>query len=536
MIAGNSLNMNASIRWTEKDSMFKRTDRSRECFGSDTTINLWRGERLGLAAMFTADCHTGRLAARIESTAPSPVSADTYFIDYVLTDSYSGCEHPDATLPAFEVGDALVKSTSSEISKGTSRYLWATIDAPHDMVPGSHRLRLIVSDKYKGTDLDTLNLTVNVLDRTLPKPHDQNFFLNFWQQPYAISRYYGVEPWSDRHLELLKPYARLLARAGQKVVTTILFYEPWGVQSNDRFLPMVETTLGKDGKWKYDYSAFDRYVGFMADNGIDQYIECFSMIPWNMSFRYMDEASGEYRFLTCGTGDQEYSDLWTPFLKSFERHLKKNGWLDKTMLAIDERGLADMQNALAIAKAAAPGLKFSLAGDYHPEIADDMTVLTLKLGDPCPDGVMKERERKGLTSLYYTCCSSPEPNIFTNSNPTDAAYLPVSCIANGGEGYLHWSFSNWTDDPLNDSRFFLYTPGDTYCVYPDGGSSVRLERLIEGIHIAEKIRILLTSLDEEKKSVLLKALEPFAGLEPPAFADRLRNYKELLNVISEVEN
>ena len=49
---------------------------------------------------------------------------------------------------------------------------------------------------------------------------------------------------------------------------------------------------------------------------------------------------------------------------------------------------------------------------------------------------------------------------------------------------------NWTDNPLDDSRFKLFAPGDTYFIYPEGRSSVRYERLVEGIQLSEKARLL----------------------------------------------
>ncbi len=61
----------------------------------------------------------------------------------------------------------------------------------------------------------------------------------------------------------------------------------------------------------------------MADNGIDGIIECFTMIPWEMNFRYFDESAGEYRFLKTTTDTPEYRDLWLNFLKAFASHLKR---------------------------------------------------------------------------------------------------------------------------------------------------------------------------------------------------------------------
>lgn len=527
----------AKLRFTDKDQLFKRTEVRATEAHTDTVVTLWRGERGGIASRFKADRNTGRLAVRIENAGARelPKGFTAHFIDNLLTNSWQACGYPPDTLPAFEVADALVKPTASELSQGSVRYVWTTLDVPHDAAPGDYDMSLIVSDVYAGRDLDTLGIRVKVADRTLPKPADQKFYLDFWQQPYAISRYYGVKPWSDEHLELMRPYAQMLARAGQKAVTTILFYEPWGVQSNDKFEPMVETILGKDGKWRYDYTVFDRYVEFMEENGISELIECFSMIPWDMSFRYFDEGSGGYKYVKRRTSDAAYSELWTPFLQSFERHLKEKGWLDKTVLAIDERGLKDMQNAMAVAKKAAPGLKFSLAGNFHPEIADAMSIYTLTLGDPFPEGELEKRRERGEVSMYYTCCSSPEPNIFSNNDPIDAAYIPVFCTANGADGYLHWAFTNWTDNPLADTRFYMFAPGDTYCVYPDEGSSLRWERLIEGIQTSEKIRLLKEEFTQkgetEKLKKLEEALQPFVAPEPPSAAQRKADYHALQEAI-----
>ncbi len=58
------------------------------------------------------------------------------------------------------------------------------------------------------------------------------------------------------------------------------------------------------------------------------------------------------------------------------------------------------------------------------------------------------------------------------------------------DGYLHWSWINWPESPLTDTRFFLFGAGDTFFYYPGNRPSIRFERLIEGIQQFEKIQIL----------------------------------------------
>lgn len=80
-------------------------------------------------------------------------------------------------------------------------------------------------------------------------------------------------------------------------------------------------------------------------------------------------------------------------------------------------------------------------------------------------------------------------------------------MAAGLDGYLHWSYNSWTEHPLTDSRFRTWPAGDTYVIYPDGRSSIRFERIKEGIQDAEKIRILREKFTAGSDTVKLQKLE-----------------------------
>ena len=89
-------------------------------------------------------------------------------------------------------------------------------------------------------------------------------------------------------------------------------------------------------------------------------------------------------------------------------------------------------------------------------------------------------------------------------------------------------------DPIRDSRFRKWAAGDTYLVYPEGRSSIRFERLVEGIQDWEKIRSLKTEFsgDDAKLQTLHDLLEPFRS--PVAFdgwEQTLRNARATLNTL-----
>lgn len=489
--------VNAQLTWASKDIHYQPDTPLPTTIVADTLIHAWRGERVGALALI----HVPKgQSAVCTATVSGQLPAQAAFVGYVLTDNFRACgTHPD-TLPTWRVPDLIDTKAGSIHLSGESRPVWVTVEVPRDAAPGHYRETLSV-DGYN------INLDIAVSDMTLPEPGKQAFHLNLWQQPYSVARFGNVEPWSKEHFELLKPYARYLARAGQSTVSAILFFEPWGVQSNDLFLPMVETIKKADGTWAYSYDIFDRWVQFMADNGVDGLIECFTMIPWEMNFRYYDKATEEYKFLKTTTDTPEYKDLWVNFLKAFASHLREKGWFDRAMISMDERKLSDMLNAYAIIREAEPEFKVSLAGNYHPELADKLYSYTILLTEAFPPGTAEARRTEGMITNLYTCCSRPEPNLFSNNSPADAAWIPLYCTATGHDGYLHWSFMNWTDDPLTDTRFKLFAPGDTYFIYPEGRSSVRYERLVEGIELSEKVRLLRDKFIAEDDAASLSALE-----------------------------
>lgn len=530
--------------WTSKDVLYTKRDVPATPLVQETVVHAWRGERVGVEALLYTPVAIPSIGMRLtswskEGKSLSPQGCEARFLNFVLTDEYNKCGNHPTDLPAYLVPDVIDLEGTKMLEACTVRPVWCTLEIPRDIESGVWQTALEVYDAATQQTLRTLRLSIHVKEHTLPLPADQQFNLNMWQQPYAASRYYGVKKWSDEHLAVLRPYMERLARAGQTVVTTILFYEPWGDQSHDKFDPMVETIKRKDGTWAYDYTLFDRYVEFMASCGIYRQINCFSMVPWDMNFRYFDEATGAFAYLKTKTSTEEYRELWTSFLIALADHLREKGWYDKTCIAMDERSLDDMQRAYDIAQAAVPGIKMALAGNYHTELADKLYDYCVALNQFFTADELAARNAKGCVTTAYTCCAEPKPNLFSNSQPVEGTYLPLYCIANGFNGYLHWSWMNWAEEPLLDTRFRLFASGDTYLIYPGNRSSVRFERLIEGIAAYEKICILRNEYMAQGRTDALEALEAaVANCKSPDYAsteELAQKVNRLLTLLNEVK-
>lgn len=183
--------------------------------------------------------------------------------------------------------------------------------------------------------------------------------------------------------------------------------------------------------------------------------------------------------------------MWRPFLRDFEAHLDAKGWLGKSCVAMDERSPETMDAAIGLLRSAAPGLGIAMA-DNHASYKryTDLDDVCVQIDCRVADEDLARRRRDGLLTTYYVCCSSAFPNTFTFSEPWEAVYMAWFAAACGYDGMLRWSYNSWPADPVRDSRFTAWPAGDTYLVYPDARSSIRFERLREGIQDYEKIRIL----------------------------------------------
>ena len=177
-------------------------------------------------------------------------------------------------------------------------------------------------------------------------------------------------------------------------------------------------------------------------------------------------------------------------LIDFAAHLKAKGWMDKTTIAMDERPLRVMQGVIHLIRSVAPEFKISLAGNFHPEIENEIYDYCIAYGQEFPEDVLARRKAEGKISTYYTCCTEIAPNLFTVSDPQDGLFLGMEMLRRKSDGYLRWAYNSWPENPMTDSRFRAFTSGDTFIAYPLGRSSVRLERLVQGIQEYEKVQVM----------------------------------------------
>ena len=534
------------VSWGSTDIRYKKEEPAPIArLKKDINLTAWKGERVSAQLVVWTPEALDNLSFIVSdlTSGKETISKDnvrTGFVRYVMTDELNkdgkgGCGYRkssdyDSTLVADPIDH--IASTLTVPANATQGG-WISVRVPQQVKAGKYTGTVTVKDGDKV--LSELKLAVNVKNRTLPASTEWAFHLDLWQNPYAEARYYNVEPFSKEHFDRMRPDMQNYVDAGGKVITASIMHKPWNGQTYDPFESMVTWLKKADGTWYFDYTVFDKWVEYMMSLGVKKQINCYSMVPWRLSFQYFDQATNSFKYLDAKPGEAAYDEFWGNMLTSFAKHLKEKGWFDITHISMDERPMKDMLATLKVIRKADKDFKVSLAGTYHDELVKELHDYCIAIGEKFPAEVIKSRKEAGQVTTYYTCCTEPRPNTFTFSAPAEAEWLGWFAAKENLDGYLRWALNSWVKNPLQDSRFTAWAAGDTYMIYPEGRSSIRFERLIEGIQSYEKIRILKEEFEKKgnksaikKIDKILKAFDEFSLEEIPA-ATVVTKAKEAIN-------
>lgn len=488
---GVSTKLNAA--WGCPDSQYARSIVPEKVCQKPFHLTVWKGERASAqivlwsgAAIDGVECNVGEFKGEA-GTMPASI-AEARFVRYTLADEQNykfKKGGPEVIAP-----DMLDTLSRFDMAARQTRPVWVSLEIPSDAAVGVYTSEVTIS--HNGFGKVKLPLEVEVLNQTLKPASEWSFHLDLWQHPTSVARAQGLELWSDAHFEAMKPVMQRLANAGQKVITATLNKDPWNHQCYDAYEPMIKWTKHKDGSWSYDYAVFDRWVQFMLDLGIGKYVNCYSMVPWNCELEYMDEKEGKVVTIKAEPGTPIFPVIWKPFLIDFKKHLQEKGWLEITNIAMDERSPEAMQAAAKVLMDYAPEMGFALADNHRSYEKFTMmrdVCAAMRHQTVTPEDIAMRRAQ-GFTTTFYVCCSPMYPNTFTTSQPYEAELLGWKNIAHDYDGMLRWAYNSWAENPQYDSRYGNWMSGDTYVVYPYNRSSIRFERLIDGIEVTEKIRAL----------------------------------------------
>ncbi len=505
------------VAFGSTDELYLRTELPRLKAATQTWEETgWRGERLNAQILVWASDSLNQVRFKVNDLVNarggilSKKNIQLNMVRYVLSNYPYGARNVTCDVApsdtAYLMPDRFEKFERFDLPGRTIRPVWLSVEIPAGTEPGNYKGTLEVNAENQKA---ILQLNINVQKQVLPKPHDWKYRLDLWQNPWVVAWYYNLEPWSEEHKKLLKKHLELYANTGGKYITTYTVHSPWSDNSYMLEGTMIDWTKRKDGTWKFDYNIFDQYVQLAMEAGIDEAITIYTPVPWGHRFRYMDEATGNYIYEEWSPDSGKFKTFWNVFLTDLKTHLEKKGWFEKTYLGINENPLNYTIAAAKVIKEHSKKWKITYAGDWHPELTELLDDYSPVISSEPNLQQLSQRASKGFTTTYYVCCTPPKPNNFVFSPPIESRYISWYTAAYGYDGFLRWAYDAWPADPVRDARHTLWPAGDCFMVYPGANSSIRFEKLREGIIDFEKIRIIRLLASKSDNAAIKKSIQEF---------------------------
>ena len=425
---------------------------------------------------------------------------------------YLGYGDPNRQIPAdngsnrSESSDILWSTTPMDVGYNAVQPVWVEINVPRDARPGTYTGTLTVTADGLENGI-VFTYTLNVQDVTLPDASEfaDTFDVELWQYPYSVAEYYGVEPFSAEHLELMRSGMEIYKSIGGHAITTTIIEEAWSGQTyskNAIHYPSMIRWERVNGQMTYDYTHFDAWVTFCKEMGIGDKIVLYSIAPWHNTITFWE--NGQLKRENNVFGSIVPDNMWTHFLTDLIKHLEEKGWFDDAYIGIDERGFSKAAFDLIDSIKNSKGESLKTAGAMDGFVGKwdlALRVTDLNVGDTAVAAhptefarLLAEREAKGYRTTLYSC-TEHEPGNFSLSKPVESYWIMLNAGKQGGAGFLRWAYDAWVADPLNDTTHNAFEPGDCFLIFPDEKTaenpvsrrSVRLARISEGVRDVNKL-------------------------------------------------
>ncbi|MCU9533682.1 glycoside hydrolase domain-containing protein [Streptococcus sp. CSL10205-OR2] len=408
--------------------------------------------------------------------------------------------------PSISRPDILSNASSVQVDYNTIQNLWLSVAIPENAKAG----------KYTGTvkvyadDIATpLNFTLNLDVQDAVLNEEKSFDIELWQYPYRSAEYYKVEPFSDKHLAILRPMMEKYKAIGGNGITASIVEEAWGGQTyadgEVRVPSMIKWTKETNGEFSFDYTDFDKWVTFADSLGLADKVVGYSMIPWGNKVTYLDKATNEKAFVEVPVTSRDYATVWRPFLTSLVAHLDEKGWFDRFYVGIDERPNMELAFGLidSVKNKDNKTLKIAAAANHFSgnfastaERIDHLSIGTPHMKSQAAEfkQMVADRAKKGKKTTLYTA-TEEYPNSMLFNMPGESYFSVLYGAKYNTNGFLRWALDAWVKEPLKDLSHWAFESGDTQLIYPDEPtaanpkpqSSVRLEKMAEAVRDVNKI-------------------------------------------------
>ncbi|MBK3518504.1 DUF4091 domain-containing protein [Carboxylicivirga marina] len=484
------------LSFGSKDVKYRKAEVPMVSVNKDQEFIAWKGERLSFQAVLWSsfdvkqvECEWSHLVSQNGDTIKKHL-IETNFVRYIMSDDGYVNDESDnmAWRDSCLMPDMLDNLPCIDMEAQTVRPLWVTVLVPEDAKEGTYRASLKVFSKDNPPQ--ELRVRLKVVDRTLPRPEYWRFQTNMSINPVSIAMWHNVPLWSEKHHEIARHYIELMKLSGQTVVNVSIFNQ----YNNSNQDAMIRWTKTKNGQMKADFSRFDEWIKAFDDEGINGQIDCFAFDPQGKNeLSYYDEKSRELQVKLLNAYDDK--ELLIRCYTQVVQHLRSAELFEKSVFVIGG-GESEVVKHLkqVIYQVDAEQKLELLAQEWSSGLMENVFAANVPSQFSNLKEWFKMRHQQGLETSFQVEAKDLYPNLCLSSPSAEASWLGWYALSQGIDGIHIENYNNWGDKPLTEARLKNKSSGSNFLIYPQARSSIRYERLIEGIQDFEKLLVLKESL------------------------------------------
>jgi len=376
-----------------------------------------------------------------------------------------------------KIPDPLLEDDCLRIEPGESQPIWFTAEVPCEQKPGIYRGEF----KFKvDNHMESVPVELKIYGATVSK--ERHLWVVNHLRAEPLAEFYGVEPWSPEHWEILKNFAEDMALHRQSMINPPMF-------------PLVKVIKDKKG-FSFDFTMYDHFVQLFKKAGVVGKIEG---TPLGGSDRKTvslpeiqilnSEGKIAYRQPRLNIRSPEARDFLSKFLPALEKHLGEKGWLDIYLQRIfDEPRDEDAKEFRFLS---------TMVKEFSPKIRRMEPILSIDLEDALDVWIpplehfeggigfdryqdfFRELQKQGKEVWFYTCFSprGSYPNRFIDFPLIKQRCLHWINFKYDLPGFLHWGYNgaykiwgrlywNYRNEFCCGIQRECYAPGDAFIVYP----------------------------------------------------------------------
>lgn len=445
-----------------------------------------------------------------------------------------------------QIGDSIQKVVDGSIHVEGYVNIWIKVITNNDATSGQYVSKFTICNQQ-------VDIITNIIELEMPKASEYDFRVEYWQYPFSLADYYNVEYFSPEHVEIMKKYQSYYQSLGGKEITATITEEAWGGQTFGkgavRYPSLVKWTKLISGEMVFDYTLFDKWVALNREVGVDGGVICYSMITWGGKVYYHDEATGTLQFDKAPVWNmRKFKKVWTPFVKSFIKHLDEKGMFDTTFLAFDERPKVDTVIAFIEEFSNKDGKKINLAGAFNctkeNKTFNKIDLVSVHINVAMKDKagfaqVAKKRKDNNRVTSIYTATDS-FPNSLGVSMPVESYWSVLYSYSLGCNCFLRWAYNAYVEKPLEDITHWSYPAGDCFLVYPsliegdtDVCPSIRmlgLDMAVRDVNRLEYIRRIRPDLSPKIDKLLSEMVDDYKCTKHVHKSENHTNTMKLLEI------